>query len=276
MNNEHCFKEDLEYGQMLIRMWSGDLSKEDCQKINTRVIGYKGLKLPATSEGKQSVINHFIPIWNKMLRVFLYLTFLCCFVGDTYYVCPTNKRRNYIQVVILRQHIQTTHPGVNSNESLLPEHTLIIEAHITSSVSKKSQQRIDRHLRNCIITSCGDADVMMGTKHIDQALCIYIGAYLICIDNKHLRDKVPRGNGTLCRVVSVKLRKNASSYIWKYYYGKKVWTVNAKDVEWVQCEHVHKPGHISQLELQINDLEKVTDKHQNHAKLLDLKERLTK
>jgi hypothetical protein len=39
---------------------------------------------------------------------------------------------------------------------------------------------------------------------------------------------------------------------------------------------VHKPGHISQLELQINNLEKVTDKHQNQAKLLDLKERLIK
>jgi hypothetical protein len=60
--NEHCFKEDPEYGQMLIRRWSGDLSKEDCQKINTRVSGYKGLKLPATSEGKQSVVNHFVPI----------------------------------------------------------------------------------------------------------------------------------------------------------------------------------------------------------------------
>ncbi len=43
-------------------MWSGDLFKEDCQKNNTRVIGYKDLKLPATSEGKQSVINHFIAI----------------------------------------------------------------------------------------------------------------------------------------------------------------------------------------------------------------------
>jgi hypothetical protein len=39
---------------------------------------------------------------------------------------------------------------------------------------------------------------------------------------------------------------------------------------------VHKPGHISQLELQIKDLKKVTDKHQNQAKLLDSKERLTK
>jgi hypothetical protein len=64
LNNEHCFKEDPEYGQTLKRMWSGDLSKKDCQKINTRVVGYKGLKLLATSEGKQFVINHFISIWN--------------------------------------------------------------------------------------------------------------------------------------------------------------------------------------------------------------------
>jgi hypothetical protein len=55
-----------------------------------------------------------------------------------------------------------------------------------------------------------------------------------------------------------------------------VWTVNTKDVEWVQCEHVHKPGHISQLELQIIDLEKVSDKHRNKSKLHNLKERLTK
>jgi hypothetical protein len=77
---------------------------------------------------------------------------------------------------------------------------------------------------------------MMGTKHIDPALCIYIGAYLICTDNKHLKDEFPRGNGTLCRVLSVTLRENAQSYIWKNYHGKKVWTVNAKDVEWAQGE----------------------------------------
>jgi hypothetical protein len=33
LNNEYCFKEDPEYGKMLTRMWSGDLSKEDCQKL---------------------------------------------------------------------------------------------------------------------------------------------------------------------------------------------------------------------------------------------------
>ena len=81
---------------------------------------------------------------------------------------------------------------------------------------------------------------MMGSKHIDPALCIYIGAYLICIDNKHLRDKVPWGNGTLCQVLGVHLKENVQRYKWKNYYGKKVWTVNAADVEWVECEHVNK------------------------------------
>jgi hypothetical protein len=96
-----------------------------------------------------------------------------------------------------QEHIKATHPDVTCDE-MPPEHTLIIEGHITSSISTTTRQRIDRHFRHCIITSCGDANVMMGSKHIDPALCIYIGAYLICIDNKHLRDKVPQRNGTLC------------------------------------------------------------------------------
>ncbi len=107
-----------------------------------------------------------------------------------------------IQKAISQHHIQATHPSVATNE-LPPDHTLIIEAHITSSNSKKSQQKVDQHSRNCIITSCSDVDVMVGTKHIDPALCIYIGVHLICIDNKHLNSKTPRGNGTLCRVLGI-------------------------------------------------------------------------
>ncbi len=52
-----------------------------------------------------------------------------------------------------------------------PGHTLIIKGHITSSISNTTRQRIDRHLRHHIITRCGDANVMMGSKHIDPALC---------------------------------------------------------------------------------------------------------
>ncbi len=57
LNNKHCFKDDPQYGQMLKRMWSGDSSKEDRKKINNRVIGYNGLRLPPVFKGKQSENN---------------------------------------------------------------------------------------------------------------------------------------------------------------------------------------------------------------------------
>jgi len=168
----------------------------------------------------------------------------------------SNKQRTQLHTkrIISKTH-NTTHPSITCKE-LPPNHTLIIEANISSSISKKSQHKIDRHLKKRILTTCGDADVMSGTKHIDPALCIYIGSSLICIDNKHMKDRVPRGNGTLCRVLGVKLKENAPSRRVNNYYGKKVWTVNAKHVEWIQCEHVNIPGHIVQLETQIYELEK--------------------
>lgn len=52
LDNEHRFKEDPEYGQMLKRMWSGDLTKKDRMRINTRVLGSSGLELPPDFEGK--------------------------------------------------------------------------------------------------------------------------------------------------------------------------------------------------------------------------------
>ncbi len=93
-----------------------------------------------------------------------------------------------------------------------PEHTTIIEADISSSVAKNAHQKIKEHIRNRIITTCGDTDIITGTKYIDPALCKYVGAHLICIDNKHLKDKVPRGNSTICRVIDIKLKEQTQSY----------------------------------------------------------------
>jgi hypothetical protein len=144
-------------------------------------------------------------------------THACTTPGDFCYACPTNKEQNAIHAAIFQKHIPTTHPSITSKK-IPPKHTLIIEAIITRSISKKSNQKIGNHFRHRIITSCGDANAMMGTKHIDPALCLYLCAYLMCIDNKHLTDKVPRGNGTLCRVLDVKLKHNAPSYKYKNYY----------------------------------------------------------
>ncbi len=55
LDNKHHFKEDPEYGQMLKRMWSGDLTKEDRMRLNTRVLGTNGLELPPECEGKQRI-----------------------------------------------------------------------------------------------------------------------------------------------------------------------------------------------------------------------------
>ncbi len=52
LDNEHSFKEDPEYGQMLKRMWSGDLTKDDRMRINSRVIGTSGLEVPPNFAGE--------------------------------------------------------------------------------------------------------------------------------------------------------------------------------------------------------------------------------
>ena len=71
----------------------------------------------------------------------------------------------------------------------------------------------------------------------------------------------------------------------KNYNGKKVWTVNATDVEWVECKHVNKTSIVEQLELQINQLKQELDvlpnDHQSKkqtikSKLDDLNNKLTK
>ncbi len=83
----------------------------------------------------------------------------------------------------------------------------------------------------------------------------------------------------------MQLKENVQSYKWKNYYGKKVWTFNAADVEWVECEHVNQISLLSQLESQINDLKRQLDlppnNHQSkkqtiESKLDDLNNKLAK
>ena len=224
LNNEHRYKDDPEYGRIMKRMWNNNLSKKDRKLFNTRVVGNNNLKLPSTFE------------------------------GDACYVCPSNQEHNAISAGNFEMHILDTHPPFDSLEAP-PEHTIVIEADIRSTKSKQKNVTIDNVLRHRIITTCGDDNVKYGNKHVDPALCLYIGAYLICIvGNEFLKEKVPRGNGTLCRLVSMKIRDNATSHTHKKYYGKKVATVCAKDVEWIECKHVIKTEAMVRLERVINDL----------------------
>ena len=93
-------------------------------------------------------------------------------------------------------------------------------------------------------------------KHVDPALCLYVRAHVMCtIDNEGLTAKIPRGNGTLCRVVSLKLKDDQTSYMPKNYYGKKVWTVNARDVAYVELEHYPTAERVIALEGEVHIIE---------------------
>jgi hypothetical protein len=56
LDNDHCFKKDPEYRKMLKRIWEGDSTCEDRERINTRVIGQDGLELPSVLKGKCQII----------------------------------------------------------------------------------------------------------------------------------------------------------------------------------------------------------------------------
>ena len=72
LDNEHRFKEDPEYGQMLKRMWSGDLTKDDRKRINSRVLGTNGLELPTDFQGKQ--IKTYLSTVEKCIFYFIFFT----------------------------------------------------------------------------------------------------------------------------------------------------------------------------------------------------------
>jgi hypothetical protein len=64
-----------------------------------------------------------------------------------------------------------------------------------------------------------------------------------------------------------------------------VWTVNASNVEWVECEHINKSGTIVQLEAQIHQMrckletlqkKKQTNIHQLESSLENLTNKLSK
>ena len=96
-----------------------------------------------------------------------------------------------------------------------PTHTVIIEANIHATGT--SGKKITRSMRHRIIQSCGDSGLRRGTSTcIDPALCLYTGCRVMCIlDNVGLTESVPRGNGTVCTVVGMKLKEQCDSFKWK-------------------------------------------------------------
>ena len=88
-----------------------DFSRKARGRINTRVVGSKDLTLPAR------------------------------FVEDVCYACPTNVEQNAISASSFQKHLLDTHLQVDSHK-LPPLHTIIVEADIQSSPSKRAKVRV--------------------------------------------------------------------------------------------------------------------------------------
>ena len=76
LESDHRFKEDPQYGQLLQRLWAGDLSTKDCKWLNERVIGSEQVPvLPDEFSDldavfacpKKNVMRFLLEILNVML-----------------------------------------------------------------------------------------------------------------------------------------------------------------------------------------------------------------
>ena len=92
-------------------IWTGELSRKDRELINTRVVGKNGLELPPTFDSVE---------------------------------------RSAISAASFEKHVMETHPCVE-NDIMPPDQTLVVEAGIKSSMSKKAKQKIDKVLRHRIL-----------------------------------------------------------------------------------------------------------------------------
>ncbi len=249
LNNSHRFKDDPEYGEILKRMWDGTFTREDCNKINKRLLGGK-VSLPKVD---------------------------CD--ADISYACWKNSERVTIHACTFQKHI-SNFPSVDCNENP-PEHTVVLEADIRHAPKHKPRKnknknddsplpaRITPELRNKIYARCGDSDMKDQNKQIDPALKLYVGAHCMIIDNDDISKG--RANGTLCRVIGIK-RKTNQPLKWKNYDGKKVYTTNVSDVEYVEFEHFPKKVEQISLENKIEMLqEQIKQDPQNIKNSKELK-----
>jgi hypothetical protein len=108
LQNDHRFKEDPEFGKMLTDMWFDDLSVEQKQELNKRVVMDKR-RLPKSLE------------------------------DDCFYACPTNVHRNIIHANNFRKH-NPSNPQVSTQWTIaaIVRYSTQHVAHISHSTAKQN------------------------------------------------------------------------------------------------------------------------------------------
>lgn len=144
------------------------------------------------------------------------------------YACPQNIERNSVSEGMFESCIKNN-PTLDTFEHP-PDDVVVIESNISSK-----HKRCSRKFHDYVFRNCGDAQVRTHrNKRVDPALKWYPGIHLMINSNDNLKEE--RGNGTLCRGLKLKLKDGATPR-WKNYNGKKVYTININDIEYMLCEH---------------------------------------
>ena len=75
------------------------------------------------------------------------------------------------------------------------------------------------------------------------------------MSNEKMEENPPRGKITVCTLISVNIKQGAASHIWHGFYGRKVWTVNIKDVEWLTVKLADDSEEISSIKCKLEQFE---------------------
>ena len=166
LENNHRFKDDPPFGELLGRIRQGTQTADDIELINSRF--FRDLsQLPQSHE-------------------------------EFCYATPSNIERNSISEGMFEICIKN-HPKVEDPEDP-PDDVVVIEASI-----KSHHKLCSRKFHDFVYANCGDAQVQTyRKKKVDPALKWYPGVHLMITSNENLKEK--RGNGTLCRGLKLKLK----------------------------------------------------------------------
>ena len=203
------FKNDLRWGATLDRMHHGDLRQSDIELINTRVIR-KGFKLPSFEDLDSE---------------------------DVTYACYTNAERNLISDNIFASILENRHPKADENFDI-PSGTLIIKGNF---MDPKTNQSKSKAFHKVIHGKCGDDDVQCSNgqniQRVDPCLKLFVGCPIMVSVNDFKKQGIVKGTTGKFRGVIMKNGKAPTVELWN---GYKVNTVDAADVEMIQCDFTKK------------------------------------
>jgi hypothetical protein len=166
LENNHRFKDDPAFGELLGRIRQGTQTAHDIEVINSRFFTDPS-ELPESHE-------------------------------EFCYATPRNIERNCVSEGMFEMCIKD-HPSVESSEDP-PDDVVVIEASIESH-----KKRCPKKFHDFVYTNCGDAQIQTyRKKKVDPALKWYPGVHLMITSNDDLKKR--RGNGTLCRGLKLRLK----------------------------------------------------------------------